>query len=43
MFPHDLRLIIHTTDKIQAYPSMTTILLHRAYYIQDLQHLLWPT
>jgi hypothetical protein len=42
-FPHTLRLIIQTTGKLQAHLSMTTVHLHRAYYIQDLQHLLQPT
>jgi hypothetical protein len=42
-FPHTLRLIIQTTDKLQACPSTTTIHLRRAYYLQDLQHLLQPT
>jgi hypothetical protein len=42
-FPHTLRLIIQTTDKLQARPSMTTVHLRRAYYLQDLQHLLQPT
>ncbi len=43
MFPQTLRLIIQTTDKLQAHPSMTTIHLDRAYYLQDLQHLLQHT
>jgi hypothetical protein len=43
MFPHTSRLIIQTTEKLQALPSMTTIHLRRAYYIQDLQHLLQPS
>ena len=42
-FPHTLRLIIQTTDKLQARPSTTTVHLRRAYYLQDLQHLLQPT
>ncbi len=42
-FPHTLRLIIQTTDKLQAHPSTTTVHLRRAYYLQDLQHLLQPT
>ena len=37
-FHHTLRLIIHTTDKLQARPSTTTVHLRRAYYLQDLQH-----
>ncbi len=37
-FPHTLRLIIQTTDKLQAHPSTITVHLHRAYYLQDLQH-----
>jgi hypothetical protein len=43
MFPHTLRLIIQTTDKLQARPSTTTVHLRRAYHLQDLQHLLQPT
>ncbi len=43
MFPHTLRMIIQTTDQLQARPSTTTVHLHRAYYLQDLQHLLQPT
>ncbi len=42
-FPHTLRLNIQTTDKLQARPSMTTVHLCRAYYLQDLQHLIQPT
>ncbi len=42
-FHHTLRLIIHTTDKLQARPSTTTVHLRRAYYLQDLQHLIQPT
>ncbi len=42
-FPHTLRLIIQTTDKLQARPSTTTVHLRRAYYLKDLQHLLQPT
>ncbi len=42
-FPHTLRLNIQTTDKIQARPSTTTVHLRRAYYLQDLQHLIQPT
>ncbi len=38
MFPH-----IQTTDKLQARPSTITVHLCRAYYLQDLQHLLQPT
>jgi hypothetical protein len=42
-FPHTLRLIIQTTDKFQARSSTITVHLRRAYYLQDLQHLLQPT
>ncbi len=42
-FPHTLRLIIQTTDKLQARLSTTTVYLRRAYYLQDLQQLLQPT
>ena len=38
-FPHTLRLIIQTTDQLQARPSTTTVHLRRAYYLQDLHHL----
>jgi hypothetical protein len=43
MFPHTLRMIIQTTEKLQVRPSTTTVHLRRAYYLQDLQHFLQPT